>query len=67
MKPAHEYKENELYEKLEPYIGAWFRAKYRHFTPPQKYAIVEIIDKYQKRPRYMKKKDKIYFRLAFKR
>jgi len=45
MKSAHEYKENELYEKLEPYIGAWFREKYRHFTPPQKYAIVEIIDK----------------------
>ncbi|MDI6811118.1 MAG: DEAD/DEAH box helicase [archaeon] len=45
MKPAHEYKEKELYENLEPYIGAWFGERYHHFTPPQKYAIVEIINK----------------------
>ncbi len=45
MNTAHEYNEKEIYEKLEPYIGTWFRKNFRHFTPPQKYAIVEIINK----------------------
>ena len=45
MRTAHAYSEKELYEKFEPYIGAWFKAKYHHFTPPQRYAIVEILNK----------------------
>ena len=42
---AHEYKEEEIYQALEPYIATWFRNKYHHFTPPQRYAIVEIINR----------------------
>jgi len=45
MRTAREYKEKEIYERLEPYIGAWFRKKYHHFTPPQRYAIVEIMNR----------------------
>lgn len=45
MRTAREYKEKEIYERLEPYIGAWFRKKYHHFTPPQRYAIIEIVNR----------------------
>jgi ATP-dependent Lhr-like helicase len=45
MRTARAYSAKELYEKLEPHIGAWFKAKYHRFTPPQRYAIVEIINK----------------------
>ncbi len=45
VRTAREYKEKEIYERLEPYIGAWFRKNFCHFTPPQKYAIVEIVNR----------------------
>jgi len=45
MQKAREYSEEEIYGMLEPYIAEWFRRKYGHFTPPQRYAIVEIAKK----------------------
>ncbi|MHC1636223.1 MAG: ATP-dependent helicase [Candidatus Methanospirareceae archaeon] len=45
MRVAREYKEEEIYRRLETYIGEWFKREYGHFTPPQRYAIPEIIDK----------------------
>ena len=40
---AREYSDREIYERLEPHIAKWFRRKYGKFTPPQRYAIVEIM------------------------
>ncbi len=45
MEQAREYSEEEIYRHLEPYISAWFRKKYKHFTPPQRYSIVEVIER----------------------
>ncbi len=45
MERAREYSEDEIYRRLEPYIASWFRNKYRHFTPPQRYSIVAVIDR----------------------
>jgi len=39
-----EYKDEEIYAILVPEIREWFRAKYKKFTPPQKYAVKEIHD-----------------------
>ncbi len=39
---THEYNDNEIYNILVPEIKEWFRSKYGKFTPPQRYAIMEI-------------------------
>jgi len=39
---THEYSDNEIYSILVPEIKEWFRSKYGKFTPPQRYAIMEI-------------------------
>ncbi|MDI6640025.1 MAG: ATP-dependent helicase [Methanocellales archaeon] len=43
IRTAHEYNDEEIYERLEPYIGEWFRRTFGAFTPPQRYAIIEIM------------------------
>lgn len=45
MRLARAYSANEVYAKLEPEVSAWFRTKYQRLTPPQRYAIVEIINR----------------------
>ena len=35
------YDDNEILNTLHPLVREWFLSKYRSFTPPQKYAIVE--------------------------
>ncbi|AEC52712.1 putative protein ATP-dependent helicase LHR [Pyrococcus sp. NA2] len=37
-----EYKDEEIYAILDPIVREWFRRKFKSFTPPQRYAIVEI-------------------------
>ncbi|AFK22749.1 ATP-dependent helicase [Pyrococcus sp. ST04] len=37
-----EYSDEEIYEILDPLVRAWFKRKFKSFTPPQKYAVVEI-------------------------
>ena len=39
---TREYSDNEIYSILTPEIREWFRGKYKKFTPPQRYAIMEI-------------------------
>ncbi|MCD6481092.1 MAG: ATP-dependent helicase [Thermoplasmata archaeon] len=39
---AREYTDDEIYSILTPEIGEWFRDKFGTFTPPQRYAIMEI-------------------------
>ncbi len=36
------YSDDEIYSILTPEIREWFRGKYKKFTPPQRYAIMEI-------------------------
>ncbi len=43
IRTAHEYDDEEIYGRLEPYIGEWFRCTFETFTPPQRYAIIEIM------------------------
>ncbi len=37
-----EYSDNEIYATLAPEIREWFKEKYGKFTPPQRYAVMEI-------------------------
>ncbi|MDK2984228.1 MAG: ATP-dependent helicase Lhr and Lhr-like helicase [Thermococcaceae archaeon] len=37
-----EYSDEEIYAILDRPIGEWFRRKFGTFTPPQRYAVVEI-------------------------
>ena len=39
---TREYSDKEIYSILIPEIKEWFKAKYKSFTPPQKYAVMEI-------------------------
>ncbi len=39
---AREYTDDEIYSILTPEIGEWFRDKFGTFTPPQRYAVMEI-------------------------
>jgi len=35
------YSDKEILDILHPLVREWFLSKYRTFTPPQRYAIVE--------------------------
>jgi len=37
-----EYSDEEIYDILEEPVKEWFKRKYKTFTPPQKYAVMEI-------------------------
>ena len=37
-----EYSDKEIYNILVPEIREWFRKKFGSFTPPQRYAVMEI-------------------------
>ncbi|AAL81175.1 helicase [Pyrococcus furiosus DSM 3638] len=37
-----EYSDEEIFKILDPIVGEWFRRKFRTFTPPQRYAVIEI-------------------------
>ncbi|MFA4647509.1 ATP-dependent helicase [Pyrococcus kukulkanii] len=37
-----EYTDEEIYSILDPVVREWFKRKFKSFTPPQRYAIVEI-------------------------
>ncbi|WP_048146858.1 ATP-dependent helicase [Pyrococcus abyssi] len=37
-----EYSDEEIYSILDPIVREWFKRKFKSFTPPQRYAIVEI-------------------------
>lgn len=37
-----EYRDEEIFEVLRPYVREWFKRKFGSFTPPQRYAIMEI-------------------------
>ncbi|WP_042698957.1 ATP-dependent helicase [Thermococcus sp. PK] len=39
---SREYSDEEIYAILDRPIGEWFRRKFGTFTPPQRYAVVEI-------------------------
>ncbi|USS41658.1 DEAD/DEAH box helicase [Thermococcus aggregans] len=39
---SREYSDEEIYAILDKPIGEWFRRKFGTFTPPQRYAVVEI-------------------------
>ncbi|HIH73545.1 MAG TPA: ATP-dependent helicase [Thermococcaceae archaeon] len=39
---SREYADEEIYAILDRPIGEWFRRKFGTFTPPQRYAVVEI-------------------------
>lgn len=39
---TREYSDEEIYAILDDPIGEWFRRKFGTFTPPQRYAVVEI-------------------------
>ena len=43
IRTAHEYDDKEIYGRLEPYIREWFRYTFETFTPPQRFAIIEIM------------------------
>ncbi|HII61848.1 DEAD/DEAH box helicase [Pyrococcus horikoshii] len=36
------YTDDEIYSILDPLVREWFKRKFNSFTPPQRYAIVEI-------------------------
>lgn len=38
----HEYSQLEIESMLEGPVREWFKSKYKEFTPPQKYAVMEI-------------------------
>ena len=40
-----EYSENEIHRVLHPFVSAWFGNKFKTFSPPQKFAIVNIHEK----------------------
>ncbi|AAR38857.1 NEQ003 [Nanoarchaeum equitans Kin4-M] len=42
MKKPQPYKDEEIYSILEEPVKQWFKEKYKTFTPPQRYAIMEI-------------------------
>ena len=42
---TREYSDEEIYSILAPEIAEWFRDKFGSFTPPQKYAVMEIHDR----------------------
>jgi len=39
---SREYSDDEIYHILAPEIAEWFRDKFGKFTPPQRYAVMEI-------------------------
>ncbi|MCD6188732.1 MAG: DEAD/DEAH box helicase, partial [Thermococcus sp.] len=39
---SREYSDEEIYAILDKPIGEWFKRKFGTFTPPQRYAVVEI-------------------------
>ncbi len=38
------YKEEDILNKLHPEVLKWFRSKFKTFSPPQRYAILDIIN-----------------------
>ncbi|AGK62120.1 ATP dependent helicase, Lhr family [Archaeoglobus sulfaticallidus PM70-1] len=40
-----EYSDEEIEKFLHPLVVEWFKGKYRSFTPPQKHAIVEALNR----------------------
>ena len=43
--PAQAASDEEIYGMLRPYVARWFRSTFRRFTPPQRYAIPQIMKK----------------------
>lgn len=41
-KAQREYSDQHIFALLHPIVRAWFKKKFKTFTPPQKYAVVEI-------------------------
>ena len=39
---SREYKDEEIFKILVPEIRQWFKEKFGKFTPPQRYAVMEI-------------------------
>jgi len=39
---TREYSDEEIYSILVPEIRQWFKEKFGSFTPPQRYAVMEI-------------------------
>ena len=37
-----EYEDEEIFPVMEEKVRKWFKKKYKKFTPPQKYAVIEI-------------------------
>ncbi|MFH0869106.1 MAG: ATP-dependent helicase [archaeon] len=40
-----EYSDEEIHRVLHPFVSAWFEKKFKTFSPPQKFAIVNIHEK----------------------
>lgn len=37
-----EYSDSEIYQKLDPLVADWFRQKFETFSPPQRFAVLNI-------------------------
>ncbi len=43
IKMGRPYSDEEIFKHLHPLVGEWFRRRFKTFTPPQRYAIVEAL------------------------